>query len=303
MRCAFPPYAAALVFALFAVAFGRSALATGVAGDRLFPSTLLVEDTQNDDELELPTISLLPRRGEGGAPGGRETAVAGQFSRLLTPDLALSIGSAWRHGALGGAGRASGWDNLDLGLKYRTIVDEPHEFLVSTGLFYELGGTGAQRVGAERFDTAQPVVTFGKGWGDLPRDLDWLRPVAITGATAVAVPTGPGAKLLRLGLSLQYSLYYLDRHTGIAVPSWAGSLIPLVEFTAETPLGRSYDNRTVATAAAGIVWMGEDLQLAVEALIPLEAHTGRGIGVIAQAHFFIDELLPSIFGKPLLWGE
>jgi hypothetical protein len=289
---------AALVGLAIVCADGPAA-ATGVAGDRLFPSTLLVEDTQNDDELELPTAAWRRRAG-GDAPAGRELGIAGQFSRLLTPDLALSIGTGWRRLNLGGAERGSGWDNLDLGLKYRSFVNEPRELLVSTGLFAEIGGTGARRIGAERFDTFQPVATFGKGLGDLPRSLDWLRPLAITGAAAMALPTGSAAKTVRYGMSLQYSLYYLDRHTGIAVEPWLRSLIPLVELAGETPLGRSYGSRTRMTAAPGLVWMGDELQLAVEALIPLNGRTGRGVGVIAQAHFFLDELAPALFGKPLL---
>ena len=114
------------------------------------------------------------------------------------------------------------------------------------------------------------------------------------------MPTGPAAKTVRYGLSLQYSLFYLDRHTGIAVAPWMNSLIPLVEFAAETPVGRSYGSRTVATASPGIVWLGEEVQLTVKALIPLNRRTGRGVGVIAQAHFFLDELIPALFGKPLL---
>lgn len=279
---------------------GTPAAATGVAGDRLFPSTLLVEDTQNDDELELPTMSWLRRGANGETPAARELAINGQMSRLLTPDLAVTVGTGWRRLDIVGPGRASGWENLDLGLKYRAFVNEPHEFLVSTGLFAEVGATGTRRVDAERFSTIQPVITFGKGWGDLPRDLDWLRPVALTGAAGVGVPTGAAPTTARYGLSLQYSLYYLDRHTGIPIEPWLNRLIPLIEFSGETPLGRSYDTRTAALAAPGIVWMGDTMQIAIEALIPLNRRTGRGVGVIAQAHFFLDEMMPSVFGKPLL---
>src|SRR5207247_7091701 len=122
----------------------------------------------------------------------------------------------------------------------------------------------------------------------------------ISGAAGLAVPTGSAAKTVRTGVSLQYSLLYLDRHTGIAVAPWMNALIPLVEFAAETPVGRSYGSRTVATASPGIVWISEEVQLTVEALIPLNRRTGHGFGAIAQAHFFLDELMPALFGKPLL---
>ena len=285
-----------------AAVLGGPAQATGVAGDRLFPSTMLIEDTQNDDELALPTVAWLHRGANGDRAAGRDLGLSTEFSRLLTPDLALGFGAGWHRIAGGPGARRAGWDNVDIRLKYRTLVNAPHEFLVSTAIDYEIGATGAGRVGAERFDTVQPIVSFGKGFGDLPRDLDWLRPAALSGALGLAMPTGGGAKTLRYGASLQYSLLYRDQHTPIETPAWATRLIPLVEFALETPVGRSYGLRNEATAAPGIAWIGETMQLTAEALVPLNRRTGRGIGAIAQVHLFLDELWPSLFGKPVFGG-
>ncbi len=294
--------ALALLPGLAAALAGGPAGATGVAGDRLFPSTMLIEDTQNDDELELPTVASLHRGADGDRPAGRELAVSGQFSRLLTPDLALGFGTGWRRIDTGRGVRA-GWDNANVQLKYRTLVNEPHEFLVSTAIDYEIGGSGARRTGAEGFDTVQPIVSFGKGFGDLPQSLDWLRPAAVSGAAGLAVPTGSGPKTLRYGVSLQYSLLYRDQHTPLATPGWAARLIPLVEFALDTPAGRSYGSRSDAIAAPGIAWVGERMQLTAEALVPLNRHTGRGVGAIAQLHFFLDEMWPTVFGKPIFGGD
>ena len=134
--------------------------------------------------------------------------------------------------------------------------------------------------------------------------MDWLRPVAISGAAGLALPTGSGPKLLRYGATLQYSLLYRDRHISpIGGPEWLGSLIPLVEFAVETPIGRSYGSRTVATVAPGVAWIGEGSQLTVEALVPLNRSTGHGVGAIAQLHLFLDELMPAAFGKPLFGAD
>jgi hypothetical protein len=272
------------------------ALANGIAGDRMFPSTLVVEDTQNDDEISLPTVSWLHRGANGDMPAGGDLHVTGEYSRSLTSDLSALIGGGWRR--LTPGGRASiGWDNLELGLKYRTLLDEPHEFLLSTALIAEIGGTGARSSGAEGFSTVQPIVSFGKGFGDLPHQWDWLRPAAITGATGLALPTGAGTKQATYGLTLQYSLIYLDQHIGgTAVPGWAASLVPLVEFSAISPLGRSYGTRTTATANPGIAWVqGDDWQITAEAVLPLTRATGRGVGFIAQVHIFLDDF----FKKPV----
>jgi hypothetical protein len=169
--------------------------------------------------------------------------------------------------------------------------------LVSTALITEIGGTGARRTGAEDFSTIQPVVSFGKGFGDLPREMDWLRPVAITGAGGLALPTGAGAKQATYGLTLQYSLVYLDQHVGgVAVPGWAAPLVPLVEFAAASPFGRTYGTRMTATANPGVAWInGDDWQLTAEAVIPLTRATGSGVGFIAQFHVFLDD----VFKKPV----
>jgi hypothetical protein len=43
----------------------------------------------------------------------------------------------------------------------------------------EWGDTGASKVGAESFSVLTPTVFFGKGAGDLPDDVAWLRPFAM----------------------------------------------------------------------------------------------------------------------------
>jgi hypothetical protein len=41
-------------------------------------------------------------------------------------------------------------------------------------------------------------------------------------------------------------------------------------------------------------------QVAAEAIVPLNGEAGRSIGVRAQLLLFLDELIPSLFGKPLM---
>lgn len=276
-------------------AAGHPASANGIAGDRLFPSTMTVEDTHDDDEVALPTIFYLKRGANGETPAGRDLDITAEFSRSLTADLTGSIGTG-RQWLKTQSETRTGWDNLDLTLKYRTILNEPNELLVSTGVIYGIGGTGAARVGAERFDTVEPLVTFGKGLGDLPHTLDWLRPLAVTGAAGFSVPTGAGAKEVHYGLTLQYSLVYLDQHVdGSRVPAWAARLIPLIEFSAQSPFERSYGTRTIGTISPGATWNSDQYQFTVEALLPLNRASGSGVGIVAQIHVYLDDIFP----KPL----
>jgi hypothetical protein len=116
-------------------------------------------------------------------------------------------------------------------------------------------------VGADEPNSIQPGVFFGKGFGDLPDGLAWLRPFAVTGAFVDELPFGttttalgfnaPNGKLqstlvptvetLHWGLSLQYSTYYLtSRFTGgPPKDDPLNQLVPLVEFSFDTPRGQN----------------------------------------------------------------
>ncbi len=40
--------------------------------------------------------------------------------------------------------------------------------------------------------------------------------------------------------------------------------------------------------------------MSLEALVPANGQSGRGIGAIAQFHLYFDDLFPHTLGKPLL---
>jgi hypothetical protein len=69
--------------------------------------------------------------------------------------------------------------------------------------------------------------------------------------------------------------------------------VPLVEFSFDTPFGQS----TAATMNPGFAYVAVTLQIAAEAIVPLNRAGRSGPGVRA---FFLDDLIPSVFGKPLL---
>jgi hypothetical protein len=62
------------------------------------------------------------------------------------------------------------------------------EVMISAGIAWGIGGTGSQAVAANSTDTLNPGLFFGKGFGDAPASLSWLRPLAITGAVTLEHP-------------------------------------------------------------------------------------------------------------------
>src|SRR6476659_7395984 len=162
-----------------------SAFAHCVLGNRFFPATLNIDDPCVADELSLPTISSFKT---GDQPAVNQLDVSGEFSKRITEDFAVSVGSTWtRLRPLGGP-NASGFQNVETALTYQIVRDAAHEFAMTAGLNVEWGRTGAQSVGAEGFNVYTPTINFGKGFGDLPDSSGWLRAFAVTGSIGYAIP-------------------------------------------------------------------------------------------------------------------
>jgi hypothetical protein len=180
------------------LACASPAHAHGIAGNRYFDGTLTFDDPAVADEAILPYYTYLPHPAQGS--NVIENRINWSFVRLLTPTLAVSFDSSWIHQNWP-AGHTSGFDTTDVGLKYEAYRNNQHETLVSVGLTWGIGHTGAQAVGADEPNTIQPGLFFGKGFGDLPDSLAWLRPFAVTGAIVDVIPVGSGGKALAPNLT------------------------------------------------------------------------------------------------------
>ena len=294
---------ATILAVLFSFAFLASELrAHGVIGKRFIPSTLTLEDPFPSDEMDLFTFGRAPKDKEG-----RETTFGFEFAKRLTPDLALGVG--WEYIFFdpreGGERRTSGAGNPEFSLKYAFLRSVEHEGILSAGLVVEAGGVGSQRV-AERVTTISPALYFGKGLGDLPDSLTYLKPFSLTGSFAVNNPanrfTGSGDDKERnpttvaYGVALMYSIPYLQstiKDVGLGAP--LDRMFPVVEFNFETPVSGPEKRRTSAFANPGLIWAGKYIQLGLEAQVPMNNVSGKNVGVKGLIHVFIDEIWPNIF--------
>ena len=293
-----------------------------IVGNRFFPATLGIDDPGVNDELSLPTVDSFKT---GDDPPVRQRDFSAEFSKRITEAFAISIGSTYTSlGAPGGPSGlgAHGFQNLDTTFKYRVFRDPEHEFVMSVGLSVEWGGTGEESVGAEQFNRYTPNFYFGKGFGDLPDTLSWVRPVAVTGQVGYSIPgrnatttfgvdpdTGLqtmdvafNPRVLNWGGTLQYSMPYLNSAViDLGLPEFINHLIPLVEATLQTPVANTFTSGTLTTGTInpGVIWVGNTFQVAVEALIPINRQSGSNVGVIAQLHLFLDDIDPRGIGKPI----
>jgi hypothetical protein len=146
--------------------------------------------------------------------------------------------------------------------------------------------------------------------GDLPQELPWLRPLAITGVVGVAMPSSartegsPNPVVLQSAFAIEYSIIYLQeqvRNIGLRAPF--DRLIPLVEVSVDDPLDRGQSGLIAGTVDPGIIWSGKYFQVGAEAVIPINSRTGNDVGFIAQLHFYLDDLFPHSIGRPLFGGN
>jgi hypothetical protein len=293
--------------------------AHGFAGDRFFPATLTTDDPFVADEGSLPTLSTIRPPGED----GREFDIEADFSKRITPYLDAEF--TWdAPNFFPREGRdKTGLTNLVVGSKFQFYTNAPHEFITSLGLNVTVGGTGSIEVGRDPFSTWSPGLFFGKGFGDLPKSLPWLRPFALTGNISVDMPSSAetrtfgsvdpltgmrseevdkNAASVETDFALEYSLIYLQEHVkNIGLKAPFDRIIPMVEGVIDTPFDRGQSGLTTGSINPGAVWSGQYCQFGVEALIPINHRSGTNVGVLAQMHFYLDDICPKIF-RPIFNG-
>ena len=288
--------------AAFLISVPSAALAHGFAGPRFFPATILTDDPFVADEMSLPTLTRLPD-----APDGTQfSSIGSDIAKRITPNFGLTWADSYDYVQKPGLPAVTGLDTMTAGAQYQLFIDGPHEAMGLTGLKVSWGHTGrVAALGQPDFTTLTPTFDWGKGFGDLPRSLNYLRPFAITGNLSVDFPTKTeSAGVLHhnnfnYGFALEYPISYLQSQVkdfGLRFP-WQ-QMIPLVEFAAVTPFNRG-GGPTLGTVQPGVIWAGQYFQIGAEMILPMNRDTGHGIGGVLQFHIYLDDTFPHSIGKPI----
>jgi len=280
-----------------------SAAAHGFAGERFFPATLLTDDPFVADELSLPTFTRAPTA----ADGSQTLDFDFDISKRLTPEIGITLSQGWQHLKSPGLPAVTGLTGFSTELDYQFFKNAQHEATAVVGLHTSWAHTGrTNALGADDFTTLSPLINFGKGFGDLPDTMPWLRPIAVTGNLSLDVPTktqsngNPNPNNFNYGFAFEYSLEYLQHHVkdiGLGAPF--DRMIPLVEMSYSTALNRGLAGQTVGTIQPGIIWAGQFMQVGAEAIIPINRASGHGVGAMVQLHFYLDDIFPNSIGRPI----
>jgi len=300
-----------LALALIAVS-SVNAAAHCFVGARFLPATLATDDPCVADELSLPTVSWSKT---GDVPPAQEWDLSGELSKRITENFGISIGETWTQIRNPGGPKQSGFSNLETTAQFQLLKDDAHELALLAGLIVDWGNTGATNSGiGTSYGTLTPTFYFGKGMGDLPDSVGWLRAVAITGQVGYQVPTSsfdlvagvPIPQVLVYGGSVQFSMPYLKSEiTDYQLPDFFNHLIPIVETSLSTPVANNFGNSFVTTGTVnpGVIWVGSYFQVGVEAQVPVNRASGTGVGFLGQLHIYLDDIFPATIGQPLLGGS
>ena len=286
-------------------------------GRRLFPDQLVISEPFVEDELSLPSILHLRRPATGGESQVLATQFRGELKKRLTPNLEGSVSGGLTLLNPDGKSSMAGVDNLELGLKYQFLRSPDREAVASAALEWEVGGTGRRATGAESFDTISPVILFGKGFGDLTDALAGLRPLAVSGLLGASIPTRSNTRtttgnavtieqhphMLKWGGVIEYSLPYLQSYVrDVGLPTPFDRMVLLAELDFQTAVDQDAAGKTRGTANLGFVWVGPGVQIAVEAVAPVNDRSGKNVGVRAFLRIGLDEVFGGRLGRPLFGG-
>lgn len=281
------------------LALPGAACAHAVAGMRVFPATLSFDDpgVANEFSTNYGTVN---------AYGTTTDTLSFAYAKTITPRFGLSVATDYNRIGQAGVPTQSGWDNITVGGAYQLFVNAPHEAIGMLAVSDSLANSGTGGIGSN-YATVSPEFAFGKGMGDLPWSMRYLRPLAISGAISEDLPSDASQpRMLNWGVALQYSIPYLQnfvKDVGLGAPF--NNLIPIVEYT----MSQCIDSHAICQSSGnladtgsinpGVIWIGHYYQVGLEAQIPANSASGNHIGLLLGVDIYLDDVLPHSLGAPI----
>jgi hypothetical protein len=275
-------------------------MAHGVVGKRLFVEPFVAEDANVFSEFDLLVPSYQPGVEED------ELELGSKLTLRLTENLGLELEGEWVRADSEESGAVSGFQNTELVFKYAAFRSPAHEWIGTVAAAVEFP-TGAEKVGAEGFYSFDTGFFFGKGLGDLPESLRYLRPLMVQGDAVVhhhlTSEAGEAFNALSYDFFIAYSLPYLQQNVkDLGLPRPLNRFFPMVELNYTRVLNGPDLGRLDGSARPGLMWVGKGMQLGIAAQIPVTqaGRDERDIGAIGIISLYLDDLYPGIFRDPIL---
>ncbi|MHB0991624.1 MAG: hypothetical protein ACYC3O_11970 [Burkholderiales bacterium] len=287
------------LLALCTFTCSSTAHAHAVIGERVFPATLSFDDPGIQNEFSLNWEQTKLPNGNGSNTSTNTYNLA--LSKTLVEGLTLNYATSYLQLSPPAGPMADGYNYSSIGLGYQLYGNAAHEFLLATNINVQIANTGSSTLGNAAYDTISPELVWGKGFGDLPWSLRYLRPLAITGAINPQLPTAPSIpETLNWAFSMQYSISYLQDYVRyLGIPEPLSNLIPIIELPMTSTQYKSIGWQTTGTINPGFIWVGNYGQIGLTAQIPVSRNSGSSVGVMLGVDFYIDDIFPHTLGRPL----
>jgi len=286
----------AAVFVACCVTAG-TAHAHGVVGERSFIEPFITEDVNPKNEF----VIARPQWTEGndaktfGLGFGLEKKLADTFSITLDGEWD-SVSPLPRDEP-----QATGFNNLGITLKQAFFINPEHEAIASAAV-EATAPVGSAKVGAEQDWFFKPFLLYGKGFGDLPKSLNFLRPLAVQGDIGFEIGIDPArTTILDYNMAWQYSIPYLQSSVYDLGWGWPFSdLIAVTEFNFEHGVHGEDSGQARYFTTPGVVYMDRFVEIGVAGRFPLtvQAHQEINWGVIGIVDLFIDDIFPATKWQP-----
>jgi hypothetical protein len=275
-----------------------SAHAHGVVGQRSFIEPFIAEDVNPKNEF------VIGRPEWDHSRDGRALSLGFGLEKKLSDRFSITLDSEWDditpkpHDEP----HASGFDNLNITLKYAFFIDPVHEAIASIAL-ESAAPTGTEKVGAEKDPSFKPFLLYGKGANELPDFLKYLRPFAVQGDAGFEISTDrKRTTTLAHNIAIEYSVPYLQQAVrDFGLPWPLNEFIGDTEFDFEHGVNGDEHGRSKVFVTPGFVYMDRWVELGVAGRFPLNqaAHDELDWGIVFIVDLFIDDILPWTRWQPI----
>jgi hypothetical protein len=272
--------------------------AHGVVGQRSFIEPFITEDVNPKNEF------VIARPEWDHSRDGRTLSLGFSLEKKISDRFSLTLDSEWDDitPKPRDEPHASGFNNLGITLKYAFFINPEHEAITSVAL-ESTAPTGTEQVGAEKDWSFKPFLLYGKGAGDLPNTLKYLRPLAVQGDAGFEISTDHDrTTTLAHNIAVEYSIPYLQsfvRDFGLRWPF--NALIADTEFNFEHGVNGEEHGKTAAFVTPGFVYMDRYVEVGVAGRFPLNAraHEELDWGIVWIVDIFIDDIFPWTRWQPI----
>jgi hypothetical protein len=286
-----------VVVAAFGCLDAAAAHAHGVVGQRSFIEPFVTEDVNPKNEF------VIARPEWAHAAEGKAFLLGFGLEKKLADTFSITLDSEWDSISPSDPEepQTTGFNNLGITLKDAFYINPGHEAILSAAL-EATAPTGTADVGSEHDWSFKPFVLYGKGLGDLPRSLKYLRPFAVQGDAGFEIAIDHDrTTTFTHDITLEYSIPYLQAFVTDVGLGWPfKNLLPVTEFNFEHGINGEGQGKSTIITTPGIVYMDRYVELGVAGRFPLNdtAHQELEWGVIGIVDLFIDDIFPASKWQP-----